>query len=53
MSLVGRLEKNIAKLEKSIEKDHEKIDELSAKCESHKITKAEYNIKKRHIEEEE
>jgi len=40
MGLVGRLERNIANLEKSIEKDHEKIDELNAKCESHKVTKA-------------
>jgi chromosome segregation ATPase len=51
MSPVGRLERNIAKLEKSIEKDHEKIDELRTKCESHKITKAEFNVKRIHIEE--
>lgn len=51
MSLVGRLERNIAKLEKSIEKDHGKIDELRTKCESHKIIKAEFNVKRRHIEE--
>lgn len=51
MSLARRLKRNILKLEKNIEKDHDKIDELIAKCESHKITKAEFNVKKRHIEE--
>ncbi len=51
MSFARKLERNILNLEKNIEKDHDKIDELRAKCESHKITKAEFNVKKRHIEE--
>jgi hypothetical protein len=47
MSFIDRLEKNIAKLEKRIEKEQMKIAQLEAKCEGKKITKAEYNIKKR------
>ena len=49
MGFIERLERNIAKLEKKIEKEKEKIAQLEAKCESKKITKAEFNIKrKRH-----
>jgi hypothetical protein len=49
MGFIERLERNIAKLEKKMEKEQIKIDQLEAKCESKKITKAEFNIKrKRH-----
>ena len=51
MGFIERLEKNIAKLEKRIEKEEEKIRELHEKLESKKITKAEFNLKKRHIED--
>jgi len=51
MGLVGRLEKNIVKLEKRIEKKQMKIESLHEKCESKRITRAEFNIKKKHIEE--
>ncbi len=49
MGFIERLERNIAKLEKKIEKEEQKIAQLEAKCDSKKITKAEFNIKrKRH-----
>ena len=51
MSLAGRLERNIVKLKKNIEKDHEKIDEIGAKCESHNITRGKFSVKRKHIEE--
>ncbi|UCH71737.1 MAG: hypothetical protein JSW62_04895 [Thermoplasmatales archaeon] len=51
MSFIKRLEKNIAKKEKAIDRERMKIAELKAKCDSHKITRADFNIKKRHIEE--
>ena len=51
MGLIGRLERNIAKLEKRIEKEQMKIENLHEKCERKKITKAEFNIKEKHIEE--
>lgn len=51
MSFIKRLEKNIAKIEKSIAKEKKKIEDLRVKCEAHKITRAEFNIKKKKIEE--
>jgi len=51
MGLIGRLERNIVKLEKRIEKEQMKIENLHDKCERKKITKAEFNIKEKHIEE--
>jgi len=48
---IQRLEKNIEKLEKRMEKEQQKIDSLREKCECKKITKAQFNIKKRHCEE--
>ncbi len=51
MGLIGRLERNIVKLEKKIEKEQMKIENLHEKCERKKITKAEFNIKEKHIEE--
>jgi chromosome segregation ATPase len=51
MGLISRLEKNIAKLEKRIEKEKLKITKLEEKFKSKKITKAKYTIEKRKIEE--
>jgi hypothetical protein len=51
MGFIERLERNIAKLEKKIEKEEMKIAQLEAKCESKKITKAEFNLKKRRHDE--
>ncbi len=52
MSLfIKRLEKNIVRCERDIEKFNEKIGELQKKCEEHKITKANFNIKKGKYEE--
>ena len=51
MGFIDRLEKNIAKLEKKIEKEQQRIAQLEAKCESKKITKAEFSLKKRHHDE--
>jgi len=51
MGFIERLERNIAKLEKSIEKEQLKIEHLHEKCESHKITKGEFSIKKRRHDE--
>ena len=51
MSFTKRLEKNIAKKGKAIERDREKIDDLKEKLDAHKITRAEFNIKKKKIEE--
>ena len=51
MGLIGRLERNITKLEKRIEKEEMKIENLHEKCGRKKITKAEFNIKKKHVEE--
>ena len=42
-----RLERNIAKLEKRIEREELKIEQLREKCENKKITKADFNIKKK------
>lgn len=51
MGFIERLEKNIAKLEKKIEHEESKIVALEARCESKKITKAEFNLKKRRLDE--
>ncbi len=51
MTFIERLEKNITKLEKKIEKEQLKIAALEEKCDSKKITKAEFNLKKRHHDE--
>ena len=51
MSFIKRLELNIEKKERAIKKEKEKIEELKEKCDSHSITRAEFNIKKKHIEE--
>ena len=50
MGFVERLERNIAKLEKRIEKEQVKIADLQEKCEDKKITKADFNIKKQQHE---
>ncbi len=51
MGFVERLERNIAKLEKRIQKEEERIVSLQEKCEAHKITRAELNLKKRKIDD--
>ncbi|GAH81588.1 unnamed protein product [marine sediment metagenome] len=51
MGFIKRLERNIAKKEKAIEAEKRKIEDLKDKCDSHSITRAEYKIKKNHIEE--
>ncbi|KYK20421.1 hypothetical protein AYK25_08890 [Thermoplasmatales archaeon SM1-50] len=51
MGFIDRLEKNIVKLEKKKEKEQTRIAQLEAKCENKKITKAEFNLKKRHHDE--
>ena len=50
MGFIDRLEKNIAKLEKRIEKEKTKIVDLQEKCDAKRVTKAEFNIKKKHHE---
>ena len=49
MGFLERLEKNIAKLEKRIEKEELKIVQLQEKFENKKITKAKLNIERRKI----
>ncbi len=51
MGKIRRLERNIEKLEKKIVKEQLKIEDLLMKCDNKKITKADYNIKREHIEE--
>lgn len=51
MTSIKRCEKNIEKLENKIEKEQLKIKQIQDKCEDKKITNAEFNIKKNHIEE--
>ena len=51
MSFETRLKKGIAKKEAEIEKERQKIDVLKEKLDSGKITRAEFNIKKKHHEE--
>lgn len=51
MAFIDRLERNIAKLEKRIQNEHARITKLEEKCEAKKITKADYNIKRRESDE--
>jgi hypothetical protein len=51
MSFIRRLERGIEKKEKSKEKEKIKILELKEKLDKHIITRAEYNLKKKKIEE--
>ncbi len=51
MSFEKRLQRSIAKKEKDINKEKKKIEVLQEKFDSRKITRAEFNIKKRKIEE--
>jgi hypothetical protein len=51
MGFIERLEKNITKLQTNIEKEQMKIAQLEEKCDSKKITKAEFCLKKRHHDE--
>ena len=51
MSFETRLKKGIAKKEAEIDKEKQKIDLLKEKLDSGKITRAEFNIKKKHHEE--
>jgi hypothetical protein len=51
MSFETRLKKGIAKKEAQIEKEKQKIDKLKEKLDTGKITRAEFNIKKKHHEE--
>lgn len=49
MSFEKRLEKAISRKEREIEREHKKIDLLEEKFNDHKITRAEFNIKKKKI----
>jgi hypothetical protein len=51
MSFEKRLEKAIAKKEKEIEKEKQRISLLQVKLDSGKMTRAEFNIKRKRIEE--
>ena len=51
MGFLERLQKKIVVKEKHIAKEREKIDDLKVKLDSHKLTRAQYNIKKKHFEE--
>jgi len=51
MSFQKRLEKAIAKKVKTIGKEKIKIEVLGEKLDSHKITRAEFNINRKRIEE--
>jgi len=51
MSFEKRLEKAIAKKEKEMERENQRIGMLKDKMDSGKITRAEYNIKKNKIEQ--
>ncbi len=51
MAFMDRLERNIAKLEKRIEREQMRVTKLEEKCEAKKITKADYNIKRRECDE--
>lgn len=50
MSFIARLEKNITKRKKTIEKENEKLTDLKNKLNSNELTRATYNIKKGKIE---
>ena len=47
MGFLERLQKKIVVKEKHIAKEREKIDDLKVKLDSHKLTRAQYNIKKK------
>jgi hypothetical protein len=51
MSFEKRLNKAIAKKEKQMEKEKQKINILEEKLDSGKITRAQFNIKRKHHEE--
>jgi cellulose biosynthesis protein BcsQ len=51
MGFIERLEKQIAKLEKRIEKEQVKLAQLGTRCDSKKITKADFSIRKRQHDE--
>ena len=51
MAFIDRLQRNINKLEKRIEREQKKIESLHQRCENKQITKAEYSLKKKRIEE--
>ncbi len=51
MGFLQRLERNIHKLEKRIEKEQIRISQLQQRFELKKITKADLTIKKRHHED--
>ena len=51
MSFEKRLEKAIAKKEKEIEKERQRIGILQGKFDSGKMTRAEFNIKRKKMEE--
>ncbi len=50
MIFINRLEKNITKRGKTIEKENEKLTDLKNKLNSNELTRATYNIKKGKIE---
>jgi len=50
MSFEKRLEKSIAKKEKAIEKEKDRIVTIKEKLDSGKITRAKYNIEKKKVE---
>ena len=51
MSFEKRLHKAIDKKEKQIDRERQRIEALRVKLDAHKITRAEFNIKKMRIEE--
>lgn len=51
MSFRKRLEKTIDKKEKQIERERHKIEALKEKMDSGKITRADFNLRKKKIEE--
>ncbi len=51
MGFRERLDKNIVKLEKRIEKEEIRIEHLQDKYKNKKITKAKFNIEKRKIDD--
>ena len=47
MSFADRLDKKIDAKEKQIAKENTKLDDLKVKFDSHKLTRAQYNIKRK------
>ena len=47
---IDRLEKNIEKIDKRIENEEARIAKLQEKLDAHKITRAEFNLKRKHID---